>query len=372
MVQPGSEPDTGSRLDDAATAQWSALSRNAPPEIDRLALAMPVCTSKLSPSKTQAKRTGGDSTMVTGLGATAKTVTPPAAIRPEDNHKYNPVSSKDTQAERQDQMDEFTRFLRTIANGQLLTDMLLIYINIKPVYKMSQEQRQGAMTWLVTITVDKRHNQGYNTRTQLFQDIRTAARILAKVAFGTPWGKNPVPSLIHVKNAQSKVLDGRIRYMAAMAEEIKAELDDLKIGAEMTSQSLVRPLILETIRAINNWSQYNPEANPQRTGDGDLHIELAAELIKQTFMRNLQDDNDFVNYIENSLLNNVSIMVIPWLRQPEVIQRSIIWRLGTIKKNGKQRRDVSIYVRIAEILDDIKAVTIGQMHEAAKEAQTDD
>ena len=93
-------------------------------------------------------------------------------------------------------MDEFKRFFRTISNGRLLTDTLLTYINTEPVYKMTQEQRQCAMTWLVTVTVDKRYNKGYNAGTQLFQDIRTAARILAKAAFGTPWGKNPGPSLI--------------------------------------------------------------------------------------------------------------------------------------------------------------------------------
>ena len=99
---------------------------------------------------------------------------------------------------------------------------------------------------------------------------------------------------------------------------------------------------------------------------------MAAEPIKQTFMRNFQNDNNFVNYIKNSHSNNVSIMVVPWLRQPEVIQMSIIQRLGTIKKSRKQRRGVSIYVRIAEILSDIEAVTIGLMHKAANEAQTDD
>ena len=170
------------------------------------------------------------------------------------------------------------------------------------------------MTWLVTIMVDKRYNQDYNTGTQLFQDIRTAAGILAEAAFGTPWGKNPGPSLIQVKNAQSKVFDGRIRYLAATAEEMKAEMDDLEEGAETTSRSLVRHPILETIRAINNWLRYNPEANPQRTGGGDLHVELAAEPIKQTFMKSFQNNNNFVNHIESSLSNNVSITVKPWLK----------------------------------------------------------
>ena len=73
--------------------------------------------------------------------------------------------------------------------------------------------------------------------------------------------------------------------MATTAEEMRAETDDLEEGAEITSRSLVRHPILETIRAINNWSQYNPEANPQRTGGGNLHVELAAEPIKQTFMK---------------------------------------------------------------------------------------
>ena len=239
LVQPGSE---------------SAQSRNAPPEIGRLALSMPAPTTKLSPSETQAKRATRGSTMATGQGATAKTVAPPAAIRPVDNHEDNTASSRDAQTERQGQMDEFTRFLRTISNGQSLTDTLLAYINTEPVYEMTQEQRQCVMTWLVTITVDKRYNQDYNAGTQLFQDIRTAAGILAKAAFRTPWGKNPGPSLIQVKNVQSKVLNGRIRYLAATAEEMKAEMDDLEEGAEMTSRSLVRHLILETIRAINNWS----------------------------------------------------------------------------------------------------------------------
>ena len=131
LVQPGSE---------------SALSRNTPPEIGRLALPTPAPTTKPSPSKTQAKRAGRGSMMATGLGATAKTVTPPAAIRLVDNYEDNTISSKDTQTERQGQMDEFARFLRTIFNARLLTDMLLVYINTKPVYKMIQEQRQYAIT----------------------------------------------------------------------------------------------------------------------------------------------------------------------------------------------------------------------------------
>ena len=227
------------------------------------------------------------------------------------------------------------------------------------------------MTWLVTIMVDKQYNQGYNAGTQLFQDIRTAAKILAKAAFGIPWGKNPGLSLIQVKNTQSKVLDGRIRYLAAMAEEMKAEMDDLEEGAETTSRSLVRHLILETIKAINNWSQYNPEANPQRTGGGDLHVKLAAEPIKQTFMKSFQNNDDFVNHIKSSLSNNISIAVKPWLKRPEVIQRCIIQQLGTIKKSGKQRRGAPIYVKIAEILYSIEALTTGPMYEAAYEAQRD-
>ena len=89
-------------------------------------------------------------------------------------------------------------------------------------------------------------------------------------------------------------------------------------------------------------------------------------------MRNFQNNNNFVNYIKNSLSNNISITVIPWLKQPEVIQRCIIRQLGTIKKSGKQRRGVPIYARIAEILDNIKALTMGPMHEAVIEAQKDD
>ena len=227
------------------------------------------------------------------------------------------------------------------------------------------------MTWLVTIMVDKQYNQGYNAGTQLFQDIRTAARFLAEAAFGTPWGKNPGPSLIQVKNTQSKVLNSRIRYLAATVEEMRAEMDDLEEGAEMTSRSLVRYLILETIKAINNWSQYNPEANPQRTGGGDLHVELAAEPIEQTFMKSFQDNIDFVNHIESSLSNDVSIAVKSWLKKPEVIQKCIIQRLGTIKKSGKQRRDAPIYVKIAKILYSIEALTTGPVYEAAYEAQRD-
>ena len=357
LVQPGSE---------------SAQSSNAPPEIGRLALSTPAPTTKPSPGETQAKQAARGSTMATGQGATAKTVAPPAAIRLVDNHEDDTASSRDAQTERQGQMDEFTRFLRTISNGRSLTDTLLTYINTEPVYKMTQEQRQCVMTWLVTITVDKRYNQGYNAGTQLFQDIRTAAGILAKAAFRTPWGKNPGPSLIQVKNAQSKVFNGRIRYLAVTAEEMRTEMDDLEEGAKTTSRSLVRHPILETIRAINNWSQYNLEANPQRTGGGDLHVELAAELIEQTFMKSFQNDNNFVNHIESSLSNNVSITVKPWLKQPKVIQRCIIQQLGTIKKSGKQRRGALIYVKIAEILYSIEALTTGPMHKAAYEAQRDE
>ena len=116
---------------------------------------------------------------------------------------------------------------------------------------------------------------------------------------------------------------------------MRAEMDDLEEGAEMTSRSLLRYPILQTIKAINNWSQYNPEANPQRTGGGDLHIELAAEPIEQTFMKSFQDNNNFVNHIKSSLFNDASIAIKPWLKQPKVIQRCIIQRLGTIKKSGK-------------------------------------
>ena len=43
-----------------------------------------------------------------------------------------------------------------------------------------------------------------------------------------------------------------------------------------------------------------------------------------------------------------------------------------MKKSGKQRKGAPIYVKIAEILYSIKALTTGPMHEAAYEAQRDD
>lgn len=82
-------------------------------------------------------------------------------------------------------------------------------------------------------------------------------------------------------------------------------------------------------------------------------------------MSNFQSSDEFINYIENRLSGEISPTVQPWLKQPAVVQREIIRKLGRIKANTAE---VTMEKRIREILRDIEAVTQGPMQEAAVRA----